>query len=116
MIDFPYYKITSARSSRYALDLANANTAPGTKVDLWLYTDNTDMPVHRQWMLVPIPKTDSLVDGIERVDAEEHGAHTQMTDGIYDLQGRKTGNGEAYLKPGIYIRIKNGLASKVLIK
>lgn len=116
VIDFPYYKITSARSSRYALDLANANTTSGTKVDLWLYTDNTDMPVHRQWMLVPIPKDASMVDGIEMVDSDERGSHLQMADGMYDLQGRKTGNGEANMKPGIYIRIKNGMASKVLVK
>lgn len=113
VIDFPYYKITCARSSRYALDLTNSNTAPGTKVDLWLYTDNTDMPVHRQWMLVPIPKDENLSDGIEMVDAE---SLTKMADGMYDIQGRKIKNGQAGLKPGIYIHIHNGSAKKVLIK
>ena len=95
MIDFPYYKITCARSSRYALDLTNSNTAPGTKVDLWLYTDNTDMPVHRQWMLVPIPKDENLSDGIEMVDAE---SLTKMADGMYDIQGRKIKNGQEHFR------------------
>ena len=62
---------------------------------------------------VPENEKGAFSDGIEMVDAE---SLTKMADGMYDIQGRKIKNGQAGLKPGIYIHIHNGSAKKVLIK
>ena len=112
-VDFPYCKIESSRYANYVVDLSNANTAPGTTACMWQYTADTDMPTHRQWMLVPILTGEDPVpvDDIEKVTAE-----SGVADGIYDLQGRPIGTAQQTLKPGIYVVRRNGTTIKELVK
>ena len=80
---------------------------------MWQYTADTDMPTHRQWMLVPILTGEDPVpvDDIEKVTAE-----SGVADGIYDLQGRPVGTAQQTLKPGIYVVRRNGTTIKELVK
>ena len=119
-VDFPYYRILTSSDSRFGLDLSNANTAAGTTVGTWEYTAGTDMPTHRQWMLVPLP-TSEQPDAITTLqnDANDSNAH-DASDGVYDLQGRRVDNGkwtlfDHPLKSGIYIIRQDGVSRKVFV-
>lgn len=119
-VDFPYYRILTSRDSRFGLDLSNANSAAGTTVGTWEYTAGTDMPTHRQWMLVPLP-TSEQPDAIITLQDDGNDINARdANDGVYDLQGRRVDNGkwtlfDHPLKSGIYIIRQDGVSRKVFV-
>ena len=124
-IDLPYYKISPARNSSYALDLNNASSNVGTSVCTWLYTADTDTPTHRQWMLCPLPSQDDYT-GIVQLpystdDRSSKDQNTFCRDGVYDLTGRQLVNGYVsdntlrQLPRGIYVVCKNGTRKVVKV-
>lgn len=120
-IDLPYYKISTVRNRNYSLDLNNANSNPGTTVNTWQYTADTDTPTHRQWMLCPL-HTQGEDTGIEQLSfpsSKEAFAErvALMPDGVYDLTGRRIALTSAERLPrGIYVICKNGQRTIVTIK
>ena len=117
-IDLPYYKISPARYSSYALDLNNASSNPGTTVCTWQYTADTDTPTHRQWMLCPLT-VQGEDTGIDQCPILLSDKQSVTADGVYDLTGRCILMGRfadhalRQLPGGIYIVYRNGVRKKV---
>jgi hypothetical protein len=85
-IDAPFYKILASKGRTHGFDLTNGATAAGTTVGIWQYQDSDPAPIHRQWMLFPLVKSQES-NGIKELPAI-----TQQPSGttiVYDLSGRR---------------------------
>ena len=122
-IDPVHYKISSSNQRTYSFDLVGESASAGNRVGLWEYNASS-APVHRQWMILPLPKKNNPADAIENVWQENDSFETTGNEiiSVFDMSGRCVYEGNQFspssqsFTPGIYILKRGRLVKKIEIK